>query len=84
MQWICGLLFLIVLCSTISSSPYAVPSALLEFWGGVFASIISLSGAFVFCNFTLSDLVSRRRTAGEAFLLVYAVIHIQRKIRNWR
>jgi O-antigen/teichoic acid export membrane protein len=88
MQWICGVWFLIVLCSTISSSPYAILSALLEFrlvaMGGVFASIISLSGALILTILLSPTWSLLGVLAGDAFLLVYAVIHLQRKMRNWR
>jgi O-antigen/teichoic acid export membrane protein len=87
MKWICGVWFLIVLCGTISSTPYAILGALLEFrlvaLGGIFASIISLSGAFILTLLVSPTWSLAAALAGEAFLLVYAGIHIRRKMRNW-
>jgi O-antigen/teichoic acid export membrane protein len=88
MKWICGVWSLIVLCNAISSTPYAILFALLEFrlvaLGGMFASIISVSGAFLLTVLLSPTWSLVGVLAGEIFLLIYAVILIQRRMRNWR
>jgi O-antigen/teichoic acid export membrane protein len=87
-RWICAGWFLIVLISTVSSMPCAVLNALLQnrllAIGTVYGSIISvvLALALIYLVSPAWSLVGVM--AGELFLLIYAIVHVRRKLRAWR
>lgn len=87
MRWMCLGWFVIVLLSTISSMPCAVLNALLFnrllAIGTVYGSLISVASAFALI-YLLSPAWSLLGVmAGETFLLIYAIFHLRRKLREW-